>query len=96
MARAATLFTSHQVEVNRGLAECVLGLRTALAEAEARATAPNDVLPAELAAVRTELSEFQIGILEGRSGIVLPDGAPAGSPRHCRADRRRAGRQLHR
>jgi glycosyltransferase involved in cell wall biosynthesis len=80
MARAANLFTSHQVEVNRGLAECVLGLRTALAESEARATALNDVLPTELAAVRTELSEVQIGILEGRSGIVLPEGAPAGSP----------------
>jgi len=58
----------------------VLELRSALAEAEARATAITGDLADELAAVRTELSDVQVGILEGRSDIMLPDRAPAGSP----------------
>jgi glycosyltransferase involved in cell wall biosynthesis len=79
MARAARLFTSHQVEVNRGLAEAVLGLRTALGEAEARAKAITDDLADEIAAVRTELSDLHVGILEGRRD-VLPDGISSSSP----------------
>jgi hypothetical protein len=80
MARAARLFTSHQVEVNRGLAEAVLGLRTALEQAEARATAITDDLSDEIAAVRTELSDLQVSILEGRDELPLRDGAGTGSP----------------
>jgi glycosyltransferase involved in cell wall biosynthesis len=79
IARAARLFTSHQVEVNGALAESVIGLRIALAEAEARATAIFDDLADELAAVRTELSDVQVGILEGRDA-ALPDRRLAGSP----------------
>jgi glycosyltransferase involved in cell wall biosynthesis len=79
MARAARLFTSHQVQVNRGLAEAVLGLRTALAEAEARATVITNDLANELAAVRTELSDVQVGMLEGRSDMAVLEGEPGGS-----------------
>ena len=79
MARAARLFTSHQLEVNRGLAEAVLGLRTALEEAETRAKAITDDLAGEIAAVRTELSELQVGMLEGRNDVPLRDGAALGS-----------------
>jgi glycosyltransferase involved in cell wall biosynthesis len=80
MARAARLFTSHQVEVNRGLAQAVLGLRTALEEAEARAKAISDDLADEVAGVRTELSDLQVGVLEGRTDVALRDGVPSGSP----------------
>jgi glycosyltransferase involved in cell wall biosynthesis len=79
MARAARLFTNHQVEVNRGLAEAVLGLRTALEEAETRAKAIADDLADEIAAVRTELSELQVSILEGGNDVALRDDAPSGS-----------------
>jgi glycosyltransferase involved in cell wall biosynthesis len=79
LARAARLFTSHQVEVNRGLVEAVLGLRTALEEAEARAKAITDDLGDEVAAVRTELSDLQISLLEGRNDIASRDRAPSGS-----------------
>jgi glycosyltransferase involved in cell wall biosynthesis len=79
MARAARLFTSHQVEVNRGLAEAVLGLRTALEEAETRAKAITDDLADEVAAVRTELSELQVSILEGGNEVPRRDDAPSGS-----------------
>jgi glycosyltransferase involved in cell wall biosynthesis len=78
MARAARLFTTHQVEVNRGLAQAVLGLRTALEEAEARAKAITDDMADEVAAVRTELSDLQVGLLEGRNDVALRDGAPSG------------------
>ena len=78
LARAAHLFTSHQVEVNRGLAEAVLVMRTALAEAGARAEAITDVLADEIAAVRTELSDLQISILDARDDVVS-DAAPPGS-----------------
>jgi glycosyltransferase involved in cell wall biosynthesis len=79
MARAARLFTSHQVEVNRGLAQAVLGLRTALQEAEARAKAITDHMADEVAAVRTELSDLQVRMLEGRNDVALRDWAPSGS-----------------
>jgi glycosyltransferase involved in cell wall biosynthesis len=79
MARTARLFTSHQVEVNRGLAQAVLGLRTALEEAEARAIAITEDVANQLAAVRTELSDLQIGLLEARSDVARPDGELAGS-----------------
>ena len=79
IARVARLFTSHQVEVNRALAESVLGLRTVLGQAEARATAVTDDLANELAAVRTELSDVQIGVLEGRAGVARLDGESGGS-----------------
>jgi glycosyltransferase involved in cell wall biosynthesis len=78
MARAARLFTSHQVEVNRGLIEAVLRLRTALNEAETRAKAITDDLADEIAAVRTELSELQVSILEGRNHVALRDGISSG------------------
>jgi glycosyltransferase involved in cell wall biosynthesis len=80
MARAARLFTTHQVEVNRGLAQAVLGLRTALEEAEARAKAIADDLADEVAGVRTELSDLQVGILEGHKDVAPPDGVRSGSP----------------
>jgi glycosyltransferase involved in cell wall biosynthesis len=80
MVRIARLSTSHQVEVNRGLMEAVLALRTALDEAEARAKAIADDLADEVAAVRTELSDLQVGILEGRRDVALPDGGSSGSP----------------
>jgi glycosyltransferase involved in cell wall biosynthesis len=73
LARAGRLFTSHQVEVNRGLAESVLGLRTALGQAEARAAAVTDRLADEVAALRTELSDLQVAYLETRSGVAPPD-----------------------
>jgi glycosyltransferase involved in cell wall biosynthesis len=71
LARLSRLFTSHQVEVNRGLAEAVLGLRTALSQAEARQAAVSDRLTNEIAALRTELSDLQVALLEARG-----DGAP--------------------
>jgi glycosyltransferase involved in cell wall biosynthesis len=79
IARAARLFTSHQIEVNQSLAEAVFGVRTALEEAEARAKAVTDDLADELAAIRTELSDLQIGILKGPNDVALRGGAPSGS-----------------
>jgi glycosyltransferase involved in cell wall biosynthesis len=79
LARAAHLFTSHQVEVNHGLVEAVLVMRTALAEAEARAEAITDELADEIAAVRTELSDLQVSILDARDDVPVSDPAPAGS-----------------
>jgi len=64
LSRSARLFTSHQVEVNRGLVDSVRGLRTALAEAERRASAVSDRVADEVAAVRTELSDVQLEYLE--------------------------------
>jgi len=79
LARAAHLFTSHQVEVNRGLVEAVLVMRTALADAEARAEAITNELADEIAAVRTELSDLQVSILDARDDEPASDAAPAGS-----------------
>ena len=79
IARVARLFTSHQVEVNRGLAESVLGLRTALEQAEARAAAVAERLADDVAAVQTELSDLQIGFLEARSDVGPPEGDLGGS-----------------
>jgi glycosyltransferase involved in cell wall biosynthesis len=70
VARFAHLFTSHQVEVNRGLAESVLGLRTALGQAEARTAAVIDRLANDVAAARTELSDLQISYLETRNDVA--------------------------
>jgi hypothetical protein len=64
LARFARLFTSHQVEVNRGLIDAVRGLRTALGEVEHRTSAVSDRLADDLAAVRTELSDVQLDSLE--------------------------------
>jgi hypothetical protein len=64
LARAARLFTSHQVEVNRGLVDSVRGLRTVQAEAAHHASAVADRLADDLAAVRTELSDVQLDSLE--------------------------------
>ena len=64
LARAARLFTSHQVEVNRGLVDSVRGLRTVLAEVERRASADSDRVADDVAAVRTELSDVQLEYLE--------------------------------
>jgi hypothetical protein len=64
LTRAARPFTSHQVEVNRGLVDSVRGLRTVLAEAEHRASAVADRLADDLAAFRTELSDVQLDSLE--------------------------------
>jgi glycosyltransferase involved in cell wall biosynthesis len=80
IARVARLFTSHQVEVNRGLAEAVLGLRTALGQAEVRVTAVTDRLANEIAAVRTELSDLQVALLETRSDLASNDEEIDGSP----------------
>jgi len=78
VARVARLFTSHQIEVNRGLANSVLGLRTALGEAELRVSAAADRLADDLAAVRTELSDLQADLLDGRSEVGLLGGQLAG------------------
>jgi glycosyltransferase involved in cell wall biosynthesis len=67
LARVGRLFTSHQVEVNRGLVEAVSRLRTALAQAEGRRGAATDRLADEIAALRTELSDLQVALLEARS-----------------------------
>jgi hypothetical protein len=64
LARAARLFTNHQVEVNRALVDSVQGLRTVIAEAERGASAAADRLADDLAAVRTELSDVQLDSLE--------------------------------
>jgi glycosyltransferase involved in cell wall biosynthesis len=82
IARVGRLFTSHQVEVNRGFVDAVLGLRATLEQSEARAVAVTDRLANEIAALRTELSDLQVGLLETRSGVA---------PHHEHADGPRAG-----
>jgi glycosyltransferase involved in cell wall biosynthesis len=79
LVRLARLFTSHQIEVNRGLTEAELGLRDALRRAEARAAAVANRLAHEVAAVRTELSDLQLARLESR-GDATPyeEELPAG------------------
>jgi SAM-dependent methyltransferase len=74
MARTARLFTSHQVEVNRGLSESVLQQRSALREAEQRALADTDRLTDDLAAVRNELADLQAELSGERDA---PEGSRA-------------------
>ena len=93
VARFARLFTSHQVEVNRGLAESVLGLRTALGQAEARTAAVIDRLANDVAAVRTELSDLQISYLETRRDVPSNDEESGGSQDGCLPTRARPSAQ---
>jgi glycosyltransferase involved in cell wall biosynthesis len=79
IARVARLFTSHQTEVNRGLVEAVQALRAALQQAEARAAAVTGRLANEIAALRTELSDLQVGLLEARSASASHHEQPDGS-----------------
>jgi SAM-dependent methyltransferase len=77
MARTARLFTSHQVEVNRGLSESVLQQRIALGEAEQRALADTDRLTDDLAAVRNELADLHSELVGRRNDPELLRTQPA-------------------